>query len=67
MEYVVTGRAHTEVVRYEFSQLFQLRAYTIFEELLSPFVTPFVLLYWLRPRSAQFVHFFHEFTVRICS
>jgi len=45
------GRAHTIVVRRQFAQLFQYTASFVVEELLSPVVTPFVLLFWLRPRT----------------
>ncbi len=37
----------------------------IIEQLLSPFVTPFLLLFWLRPRSLEIVDFFRNFTVDV--
>jgi autophagy-related protein 9 len=37
----------------------------IIEQLLSPIVTPFLLLFWLRPRSADIVDFFRNFTVDV--
>lgn len=59
------GQAHTELVRAEFSQLFQYKATFLLEELLSPIVTPFVLLFWLRPRTSEFIDFFRKFTVEV--
>ena len=35
------------------------------EELLSPLVTPFVLLFWLRPRTCEVVDFLRNFTVEV--
>lgn len=59
------GQGHTEQVRSEFSQLFQYKATFLVEELLSPIVTPFVLLFWLRPRASEFIDFFRKFTVEV--
>uniref|UniRef100_A0A915C9M6 Autophagy-related protein 9 n=4 Tax=Parascaris univalens TaxID=6257 RepID=A0A915C9M6_PARUN len=58
-------RAHTATVRQEFGHLFQLKAQFIVEELLSPLITPFVLVFWIRPKAREFVNFFHNFTVNI--
>ncbi|KHN81721.1 Autophagy-related protein 9A [Toxocara canis] len=58
-------RAHTVAVRQEFGHLFQLKAQFIVEELLSPLVTPFVLLFWIRPKAREFVNFFYNFTVSV--
>ncbi|VDM46992.1 unnamed protein product [Toxocara canis] len=52
-------------VRQEFGHLFQLKAQFIVEELLSPLVTPFVLLFWIRPKAREFVNFFYNFTVSV--
>ena len=41
-----------------------MQAYFL-EELFSPIVTPFVLLFWLRPRASKFVDFLRCFTVDI--
>lgn len=35
------------------------------EELFSPLITPFVLLFWLRPRSVKIVDFLRNFTVDV--
>lgn len=57
--------AHTQRVRKEFSQLFQYRFAYLLEELFSPLITPLVLLFWLRPRSKQFVDFMRHFTIEV--
>lgn len=57
--------AHTQRVRKEFSQLFQYRFAYLLEELFSPLITPFVLLFWFRPRSKQFVDFMRHFTIEV--
>nr|XP_023021123.1 autophagy-related protein 9A-like [Leptinotarsa decemlineata] len=44
-------------------QLFQLRAVGILEWLLSPILTPILMLFWLYPRSHQIVTFFNTFSV----
>ena len=44
--------------------LLNFKAYFL-EELFSPIVTPFVLLFWLRPRAGKFVDFLRCFTVDI--
>ncbi len=37
----------------------------LLEELLSPLITPFILLFWLRPKSARIVDFLRNFTVEV--
>nr|CAB3224237.1 autophagy-related protein 9A [Phallusia mammillata] len=59
------GQAHTQQVRDEFAQLFQFKASYVIEELLSPIVTPFILIFWMRRRSGEIVDFFRNFTVDI--
>ncbi|VIO97685.1 Autophagy protein Apg9 containing protein [Brugia malayi] len=59
------GKAHTDTVRREFGHLFELKAKFLLEELLSPVLTPFVLLFWIRPKAKEFVDFFHNFTVSV--
>ncbi|PAV75132.1 hypothetical protein WR25_13595 [Diploscapter pachys] len=56
------GQAHTEQVRHEFEQYFQLKWMFIVEELSSPILTPFILLFWLRPRCRQLIGFLHDHT-----
>ncbi|VDP15408.1 unnamed protein product [Onchocerca flexuosa] len=59
------GKAHTDTVRKEFGHLFELKARFLLEELLSPILTPFVLLFWIRPKAKELVDFFHNFTVSV--
>ncbi|CAL2043979.1 unnamed protein product [Caenorhabditis brenneri] len=59
------GKAHTARVRHEFDQLFQMKWMFFVIELTSPIFTPFILLFWLRPRCSQLANFFHDYTERI--
>ncbi|PIC24264.1 hypothetical protein B9Z55_017667 [Caenorhabditis nigoni] len=59
------GKAHTAGVRHEFDQLFQMKWMFFVLELTSPIFTPFVLLFWLRPRCTQLANFFHDYTERV--
>ncbi|KAK5974154.1 Autophagy protein 9 [Trichostrongylus colubriformis] len=58
-------QAHTEQVRREFEQLFQLKWMFLLQELSSPILTPFILLFWIRPNCRELVRFFHDNTVRV--
>lgn len=59
------GQAHTSRVRDQFGHFFQLRAMYLINELLSPITTPFILMFYLRPRSLDIVDFFRNFTVSV--
>lgn len=59
------GQAHTSRVRDQFGHYFQLRAMYLINELLSPITTPFILMFYLRPRSLDIVDFFRNFTVSV--
>lgn len=59
------GQAHTSHVREHFGQFFQLRAFYLLSELVSPITTPFILLFYIRPRAIDFVDFFRNFTVSV--
>ncbi|XP_026481173.1 autophagy-related protein 9A-like, partial [Ctenocephalides felis] len=59
------GYAHTTSVRDSFSQLFQYKAVYLFYELISPLTTPFILLFWLRPKALDIVDFYRNFTVAV--
>ncbi|KAK7110054.1 autophagy-related protein 9A-like [Littorina saxatilis] len=59
------GNAHTINVRNAFSTLFQFKIVYIVEELLSPIITPFILLLCVRPRAANIVDFLRQFTVEV--
>lgn len=48
-----------------FSQLYQMKLSYIIEELLSPIVTPFILIFKLRYRSAEIVDFLRTSTVDV--
>uniref|UniRef100_A0A1I7XIB3 Autophagy-related protein 9 n=1 Tax=Heterorhabditis bacteriophora TaxID=37862 RepID=A0A1I7XIB3_HETBA len=68
LHYVPTdwkGKAHTDQVRHQFEQLFQLKWMFLLQELSSPLLTPFVLLFWIRPQCRNLVLFFHHNTVRV--
>lgn len=58
-------QANSLEVRDEFVKLFQFKFAYFLEELFSPLVTPFILLFWLRPRASKFVDFLRCFTVDI--
>ncbi|KAM9306017.1 autophagy-related protein 9A [Gastrophryne carolinensis] len=57
--------AHRAETRNEFAQLFQYKAVFILEELLSPLLTPLVLIFRLRPKSLEIIDFFRNFTVEV--
>ncbi|XP_054713859.1 autophagy-related protein 9A-like [Uloborus diversus] len=58
-------KAHTSAVRDEFSQLFQYRMINILEDLVSPVVTPIILILYLRHRALDIVDFFRSFTIEV--
>ena len=47
------------------NELFQMKLSYIIEELLSPIVTPFILIFKLRYRSAEIVDFLRTSTVDV--
>ncbi|XP_006004355.1 autophagy-related protein 9A [Latimeria chalumnae] len=59
------GSAHRYETRDEFAQLFQYKAVFILEELLSPIITPFILIFCLRRKSLEIIDFFRNFTVEV--
>uniref|UniRef100_A0A7N8X4M5 Autophagy-related protein 9 n=1 Tax=Mastacembelus armatus TaxID=205130 RepID=A0A7N8X4M5_9TELE len=63
------GNAHRYETRDQFSQLFQYKAVSmnvfILEELLSPVVTPIILIFCLRRKSLEIIDFFRNFTVEV--
>lgn len=59
------NKAHTSEVQASFDKMFQLRAIYILEELLSPFLIPYILFFKLRPKSLEIVDFFRCFTINI--
>uniref|UniRef100_UPI003AAA78C2 autophagy-related protein 9B isoform X2 n=1 Tax=Centroberyx gerrardi TaxID=166262 RepID=UPI003AAA78C2 len=59
------GNANKSETRDEVAQLFQYKAVFILEELLSPIVTPFILIFLLRNKSLEIIDFFRNFTVEV--
>ncbi|KAL3831621.1 hypothetical protein ACJMK2_023354 [Sinanodonta woodiana] len=59
------GNAHTYHVRDEFLLLFQYKAVYLLEELFSPLITPFILIFCFRRKASEIVDFFHNFTVEV--
>lgn len=59
------NQAHTSQVRTEFGNFFQFKANYFLNEILSPIVTPFQLLFVFRPKALEIVKFFRSFTVSV--
>ncbi|XP_077587008.1 autophagy-related protein 9A [Stigmatopora nigra] len=59
------GNAHRYETRDQFSQVFQYKAMFILEELLSPVITPLILIFCLRRKSLEIIDFFRNFTVEV--
>lgn len=59
------GNANKSETRDEVAQLFQYKAVFILEELLSPIITPFILIFHLRNKSLEIIDFFRNFTVEV--
>ncbi len=59
------GYAHTSKVLREFEDFFQLKAFYFLNEIFSPFLTFFVLMFALRPKSTEIVDFLRNFTVSV--
>ncbi|XP_067638182.1 autophagy-related protein 9A isoform X3 [Eurosta solidaginis] len=59
------NKAHTAAVRKEFENLFQFKAGYLLNEILSPLVTPFILIFVFRPKALELVKFFRSFTVSV--
>ncbi|KAM9573359.1 autophagy-related protein 9B isoform 3-T3 [Guaruba guarouba] len=59
------GNASRSETRSEMAQLFQYKAVFILEELLSPILTPLILIFALPSRALDIVDFFRNFTVEV--
>lgn len=59
------GNANKSETRNETAQLFQYKAVFILEELLSPIITPFILIFVLRSKSLEIIDFLRNFTVEV--
>jgi autophagy-related protein 9 len=57
------GEAHAARVVSELGELFPYTAVYLLHELISPIVTPFILIFSLRCRSGNIVDFFRNFTI----
>lgn len=58
-------RLHSDEVKKEFSELYQMKVIIFLEEVLSIIVTPFVLWFSLPQCSDRIIDFFREFTVHV--
>ena len=59
------NQAHTQVTKAQVAQLFQYKAVHILEELVSPLMTPYILIFHLRYRALDIVDFFRSFTIEV--
>ncbi|KAM9488125.1 autophagy-related protein 9B [Clarias gariepinus] len=59
------GNANKSETRDEMAQLYQYKAVFILEELLSPIITPFILIFVLRSKSLEIIDFLRNFTVEV--
>ncbi|GIY10415.1 hypothetical protein CDAR_474921 [Caerostris darwini] len=57
--------SHTTRVRDEFANLFSCNYAIVLGELLSPLLTPIVLLWYIQPRTLEIVDFLRNFTVHV--
>jgi autophagy-related protein 9 len=58
-------RLHSDEVRKEFAELYQLKIMVFLSEVLSIMITPFILWFSLPKCSDQIIDFFREFTVHV--
>ena len=59
------NQAHTSLVQKEFGNFFQFKAFYFLNEIISPLITPFQLLFVFRPKALEIVKFFRSFTVSV--
>jgi autophagy-related protein 9 len=59
------GRLHSDQVRAEFAQLYQMKVVIFLNEILSLIFTPFLLWFSLPDCSDRIIDFFREFTVHV--
>lgn len=59
------GKYHTEAVRHEFCNLFNLKVVLVFKELASLILLPYLLYFRLPNSSERIVDFFREFTIHV--
>ena len=58
-------RLHSDEIRKEFAELYQLKIMVFLNEALSILITPFILWFSLPKCSDQIIDFFREFTVHV--
>ncbi|KAM7347122.1 autophagy-related protein 9 [Cochliomyia hominivorax] len=59
------NQSHTTLVQREFGYFFQFKAFYFLNEIISPLITPFQLLFVFRPKALEIVKFFRSFTVSV--
>ena len=59
------GRLHSDEIRRDFAQLYQMRVVLFLQEVLSIIITPFVLWFSLPKCSERIIDFFREFTIHV--
>lgn len=59
------GRLHSDEVKREFAELYQMKIVIFLEEILSIIFTPFVLWFSLPQCSDRIIDFFREFTIHV--
>lgn len=59
------SKAHTSTVRNEFSKFFQLKVTFFIEELMSPLLTPLILIFSFRYKSLEVVDFLRNFSIDV--
>lgn len=59
------NQSHTSLVQREFGYFFQFKAFYFLNEIISPLITPFQLLFVFRPKALEIVKFFRSFTVSV--
>lgn len=57
--------AHTAQAQKAMNNIFVYKSTTIIEELLSPIVTPYILIRHLRPRAIEIIDFFRVYTLEL--
>ena len=59
------NQACTKATRAQVAQLFQYKAVHLLEELVSPLMTPYLLIFHLRHRALDIVDFFRSFSIDV--
>ncbi|KAI8056863.1 autophagy protein Apg9-domain-containing protein [Syncephalis plumigaleata] len=59
------NRLHTDEIRRQFCELFDLKVTILLQELIAVIFTPFILWFSLPGCSSQIIDFFREFTVHV--